>query len=86
MTVQCCVSYALVMKHTVTVELNLPEGKTLGECSNTELADAMSNEVREFDRWFSSLGNEPLTRLERSTIKTYMAWKILPRDGDKVIT
>lgn len=74
------------MDHTVTITLNLPEGKTLGECSNTELADAMSDEVRRFDQWFVSLGNEPLTRLERSTIKTYLAWKILPRDGDRVIT
>jgi len=47
-----------------------------------ELAAAMDVELEAFDRWFRSQGNQPLARLERSILKTYLAWKLLHEEDD----
>ena len=70
-------------KHQVMIGLDLPEGTDQPHaCSNEELATAMKPEVQRFDQWFRRQGNEQLTGIERSILRTYLAWKFLYEKGD----
>lgn len=62
---------------TITVPLDMDSGKKVGDVPRPELAEAMNMELNEFQRWFCSQGNDTLTGLERSILRTYLAWKLL---------
>ena len=38
------------------------------------LEAAVDDDIREFESWFQGLGNDPLTKAEKSILKTYL-WK-----------
>lgn len=64
------------MHQEVKVRLELPEGVSLGEAEGVVLAAAMEGEVNVFEEWFEGQGNAPLVNVERSIIRTYIAWKL----------
>lgn len=64
------------MHQEVKVRLELPEGVSLGKAEGTVLAAAMEGEVNAFEEWFEGQGNAPLVNVERSIIRTYIAWKL----------
>lgn len=39
------------------------------------LESAVDADIQAFEAWFSSLGNDPLTKGERAILKTYLWWK-----------
>ena len=40
------------------------------------LLAAVTEEISEFDKWFQSLGNQPLVKSETAILKTYFAYKL----------
>lgn len=40
------------------------------------IEETVDADIREFDEFFRSLGNDPVTRPEKSIIKTWVAWKL----------
>jgi hypothetical protein len=61
----------------ITVHLDALDLKVPAE----DLAKGMDVELDAFQRWFMTQGNAPLMKLERSVIKTYLAWKLLHEAG-----
>jgi hypothetical protein len=43
--------------------------------SDKELEEAVDEDIERFNDYFQSLGNDPLTRFEKSAVKTYLHWK-----------
>ena len=43
--------------------------------TDADLEKLVDEDISNFDAYFQSLGNDPLSRFERSTIKTFMHWK-----------
>lgn len=39
------------------------------------LEEEVDEDLEKFSDFFESLGNDPLSRFERTTIKTYLYWK-----------
>lgn len=64
------------LAHVVTINLDLGK-KTLRNSTNEEVASAMDLELGNFQAWFQGQGNGPLIGVERSILKTYLAWKLL---------
>lgn len=66
----------------VRLEIDLGEN-TVDEVDFTpeQLAAALDHELNKFNEWFASAGNQPLIHMERSILKTYMAWKLLYEDS-----
>jgi hypothetical protein len=62
---------------TIEIRLPLPDDKKLGDCNNNEINAAMNPEVDAFSRWMRDTNQEGLVPLERTLIKTYIAWKLL---------
>jgi hypothetical protein len=62
-------------EHNLKIELDLP--KDIAQCTPSELAVAMDQELGLFQKWFVSQQNAPLMKVERSILKTYLAWKLL---------
>ncbi len=48
------------------------EAQVLNEA---ELEQVVDKDIATFSDYFQSLGNDPLSRFESSTIKTYLHWK-----------
>jgi hypothetical protein len=67
---------------SISVRLGLDPKKSFDDHSNTELASAMDTELTSFNNWFTRQGNERLTGMERSILRTYLAWKLLYEEGD----
>ena len=67
---------AMPIAHVVTINLDLG-GKTVHKADNEEIAKGMDPELARFQEWFQSQGNGPLIGVERSILKTYLAWKLL---------
>jgi len=61
--------------YNMRIELDLPRG--LDQSSKVEVAEAMDAELGRFQQWFMGQGNEALMKMERSILKTYLAWKLL---------
>jgi len=70
-----------VGKPKFQIDLNIEAAKGLRQSSNEELSSAMEPEIERFQAWFTEQGNAGLVRLERSILKTYLAWKLLYEDG-----
>lgn len=64
------------LAHVVTIRLDL-DGKTIDKADNEEIAAGMDTELAAFQKWFSSKGNHTLLGMERSILKTYLAWKLI---------
>ena len=47
------------------------------------MGTAMDPEVLAFQDWFRAQGNQPLTGVERSILKTYIGWKLLYEEGSR---
>ena len=62
--------------HVVPIHLDLGT-KTLKEANNEEISAGMDPELRAFQEWFHQKGNGPLIGVERSILKTYLAWKLI---------
>jgi hypothetical protein len=67
---------AMPTAHVVTINLDLG-GKTIHKADNEEIAKGMDIELELFQQWFRSQGNQALLGVERSILKTYLAWKLL---------
>lgn len=67
---------AMSLAHVVTIRVDLGE-KTLRNASNEEVAAGMDTELEAFQEWFRSKGNGSLIGVERSILKTYLAWKLI---------
>jgi len=52
------------------------EAPVVSDSPNTDILQAVSAEIEEFDGWFRSVGNEPLVKSEIAILKTYFAWKL----------
>ena len=61
--------------HDIKIDISLD--KPLKQSSNEELALGLDAELNKFTGWFRSKGNEPLIKIERAIVKTYLAWKLL---------
>jgi hypothetical protein len=48
-----------------------------------QLGPAMDPEVLRFQDWFLKQGNQPLTGIERSILKTYIGWKLLYEESSR---
>lgn len=70
------------MTHVITVPLDLPEGKTIRQCDNRVVGDAMDPELDRFQQWLMSQGNDPLVRSEKAMLKTYLAYKLIYENAD----
>jgi hypothetical protein len=53
------------------------------ELSGDELLSVVSTDVKAFDEFFQTLGNNPLVRSEVAIITTYLHWKIRGADHGK---
>lgn len=64
--------------HTVSIPITLPlpGEKPLSECNNAELSAAMNYEIDSFDHYMKSMGQDKLVPVERTLIKTFLAWKL----------
>lgn len=67
---------AMPTAHVVTINLDLG-GKTINKSDNDEIAKGMDTELGLFQSWFRAQGNQSLLGVERSILKTYLAWKLL---------
>jgi hypothetical protein len=66
------------IKQAIEINLALPDGRqTAKECNNAELAAAMNAEVDAFSRHMVGMEQDRLVPVERTLLKTYLAWKIL---------
>lgn len=45
-------------------------------CPQPELEAAVEEDIRRFDEWFQSIGNDPIVRSEVAILKTYLWWKL----------
>jgi hypothetical protein len=61
----------------VQINLELPDLKSSPE----QIAVAMDDELNRFQAFFTAKGNQPLMMIERSILKTYLAWKLLYEAG-----
>lgn len=61
----------------IPIHLEVDPEKKVRQLPNQELASAMDPEVVAFQQWFCKQGNDALTGLERSILRTYLAWKLL---------
>ena len=50
------------------------------------LSDVVDTDIREFEQWFKSIGNDPLMGLEAAIIKTYISWKLGVHAGGVIKT
>lgn len=50
------------------------------ECQSEHLEAAVDADIRGFDAYFQSLGNDPLDKFERAAIKTYLWYKLHRED------
>lgn len=41
-----------------------------------KLEPIVDADIAEFDKYFQSIGNEPVVRSEKAIIKTYLHWKL----------
>ena len=64
------------MLHDIQIQLKLPEDVTLSNVTGPELATAMDLEIDGVEKWFKEQGNAPLVGVEKSILKTFLAWKI----------
>jgi hypothetical protein len=39
------------------------------------LENEVDDDIEAFDKYFQSLGNDPLNKFERAVVKTYLHWK-----------
>jgi hypothetical protein len=46
------------------------------EDEKTPVEQDVDEDIRQFNEWFQTLGNDPLSRPERAIIKTYLAYKL----------
>ena len=60
----------------IKVDLDAAAEQSVEDLTPLQLGDAMEPELKRFDQWFQSQGNEPLVMAERAIIKTYLGWKI----------
>lgn len=61
----------------IEIKLPLPENTDLSKLPDQNLAAAMDTEIDRFEKWFESKGNNnPLVGVERSIIRTFLAWKL----------
>lgn len=45
-------------------------------CPPAELEQVVNDDLRRFETWFKTLGNDPLVRSEVAILKTYLFWRI----------
>lgn len=45
------------------------------EHSDKDLEEAVDEDITKFEKYFKSLGNDGLSRYEKSAIKTWLWWK-----------
>jgi len=64
------------MLHNIKIKLSLPEDLALVAVPDLDLAAAMDSEIGEFEAWFKSIGNGSLVGIERSILRTFLAWKL----------
>ena len=55
-----------------TLRVSLPETMP-ADMTVEQIVDA---DIRAYNEWFQSLGNDPVIHFERAAIKTYLAWKL----------
>ena len=63
--------------YNLKIDLQLPEGKEPKQGTTEELSTAMDPELHNFETWFRAKDNQPLVGMERTILKTYLAWKLL---------
>jgi len=71
-----------MISRKIEVHLDLPDSVELRERPGEEVAAGMDEELGRFGEWFQSKGNAPLVGVERSILKTFLAWKLLYEEGD----
>lgn len=72
----------MVMLCNIRIKLDYPDGKPLGEASDTELIKAITTEINAFETWFKAQSNAPLVGVERSLLRTFLAWKLKYEEVD----
>lgn len=70
-----------MIERAISVRLDLPGDKEIKQHSNEEIGPAMDVEIKAFQEWFASQGNDRLVGAERAILKTYLAWKLLYEEG-----
>lgn len=65
----------------IDVKIKLALEQPPDQSSKEALADGMDAELSGFNEWFRTQGNAPLVAVERSILKTYLAWKLLYEAG-----
>jgi len=69
------------MIYSVQIKLDLPGEPVISGVSDQDLAKSMDSELKSFGHWFEGQGNNPLVGVERSILKTYLAWKLRYEGG-----
>ncbi len=47
-----------------------------GVLSDKDAAEEIDEELKTFDEYFQSIGNDPLVKFEIAAIKTFLLWKV----------
>ena len=61
----------------VEIKLDIKPDQRVEDMQVSDLAASMVPEIVSFEEWFRSQGNQPLTGVERSILKTYLGWKLV---------
>lgn len=69
------------MIQVIAINLDLPVESDVKTVPDQELASAMDVEIKAFEEWFRTKGNDPLVGAERAILKTFLAWKLRYEEG-----
>ena len=67
----------------VEIFLDIDQDQEVKDTPLDNMGSAMDPEVLAFQDWFRAQGNQPLTGVERSILKTYIGWKLLYEEGSR---
>lgn len=67
----------------VEIVLDIDQDRSVEDTPLNDMGKAMDPEVLAFQDWFLTQGNQPLTGVERSILKTYIGWKLLYEKGGR---
>lgn len=67
----------------IEINLDIDPDQCARDIPLDELGKAMDPEVVAFQQWFRAQGNQPLTGVERSILRTYLGWKLLYEEGSR---
>lgn len=74
----------MVRRDKIEVALNLDlDERAVEEMGLVDVAQATSPELKAFQQWFCSCGNQPLMGIEKSILTTYITWKLLFEGGNR---